>query len=187
MANPVERVLFQFADRLLKYQLLSLALVPIGMIQVLTGIVTYFLVMAENGFLPSDLFGIRERWDSNFVNNLEDSYGQEWTYQDRKILEYTCSTAFFVSIVIVQLANLVICKTRRDSIFQQGMKNWVLNFAICFEIALAAFLSYTPGMDSGLRMYPINWIWWISAIPFALLIFIYDELRRSILRCSPGD
>ncbi|CAL4059849.1 unnamed protein product, partial [Meganyctiphanes norvegica] len=174
-------------DKLVNARFLSLALIPIGMIQVLAGIFTYFLVMAENGFLPSDLFGIRERWDCNFVNNLEDSYGKEWTYQDRKILEYTCSTAFFVSIVIVQLANLVICKTRRDSIFQQGMKNRVLNFAICFEIALVAFLSYMPGMDSGLRMYPIKMSWWISAIPFALLIFIYDELRRSILRCSPGD
>jgi len=37
---------------------------------------------------------------SQAVNDLEDSYGQEWTYADRKILEYTCHTAFFVSILI---------------------------------------------------------------------------------------
>ena len=44
------------------------------------------------------------------------------TYRQRKILEYTCHTAFFVSIVIVQWADLIICKTRRLSLFQQGMK-----------------------------------------------------------------
>lgn len=80
------------------------------------------------------------------------------TYIDRKTLEYTCHTAFFVSIVIVQWADLVICKTRRNSVFNKGMKNWVLNFAIIFETALAALLSYTPGMDKGLRMFPLKYL-----------------------------
>lgn len=79
------------------------------------------------------------------MNDLEDSYGQEWTYKDRKVLEYTCHTAFFVSIVIVQWTDLIICKTRKVSIFKQGMTNWVLNFALVFETCLALFLLYTPG------------------------------------------
>lgn len=78
------------------------------------------------------------------------------TYRDRKALEFTCHTAFFVSIVVVQWADLIICKTRRNSIVHQGMRNWALNFGIIFETALAAFLSYTPGMDKGLRMYPLK-------------------------------
>lgn len=44
------------------------------------------------------------------------------TYEQRKIVEFTCHTAFFASIVIVQWADLIICKTRRNSVFQQGMK-----------------------------------------------------------------
>ena len=43
------------------------------------------------------------------------------TYDARKQLEYTCHTAFFVAIVIVQWADVIICKTRRLSLFQQGM------------------------------------------------------------------
>lgn len=50
----------------------------IGMIQASAGFFTYFVIMAENGFLPPDLFGKRESWDSKAVNDLEDSYGQEW-------------------------------------------------------------------------------------------------------------
>jgi len=136
--------------------------------------------------LPPDCFGLRERWDSKAVNDLEDSYGQEWTYHDRKILEYTCHTAFFVSIVVVQWADLIICKTRRNSIVHQGMKNWVLNFGILFETLLAVVLSYTPGMDKGLRMYPLKLYWWFPAMPFSFLIFCYDEFRRFLIRRSPG-
>ncbi|XP_071517299.1 sodium/potassium-transporting ATPase subunit alpha isoform X5 [Panulirus ornatus] len=173
-------------DKLVNERLISMAYGQIGMIQALAGFYTYFVIMAENGFLPPKLFGIREQWDSKAINDLEDHYGQEWTYHDRKILEYTCHTAFFISIVIVQWADLIICKTRRNSIVHQGMKNMVLNFGLCFETTLAAFLSYTPGMDKGLRMYPLKFYWWLPALPFSLLIFVYDECRRFVLRRNPG-
>merc|ERR1712115_404631 len=88
----------------------------------------------------------------------------------------------FVSIVIVQWADLIICKTRMNSVFQQGMKNYFLNFGLCFETALAAFLCYCPGLDVGLRMYPLYFSWWLPAIPFSILIFCYDETRKFILR-----
>lgn len=50
----------------------------IGMIQAAAGFFVYFVIMAENGFLPQKLFGIRKMWDSKAVNDLTDSYGQEW-------------------------------------------------------------------------------------------------------------
>merc|ERR1711872_64072 len=170
---------------ILGYNWLDAVSFLIGMIQASAGFFVYFVIMCEIGFWPSRLFGIRRSWDSSAVNDLEDSYGQEWTYHDRKILEYTCHTAFFVSIVVVQWADLIICKTRKNSVFQQGMKNMMLNFGLVFETALAAFLSYTPGMDKGLRMYPLKFNWWLPALPFSLLIFCYDETRKYILRSLP--
>ena len=175
-----------YTDKLVNERLISVAYGQIGMIQASAGFFTYFVILAENGFLPSDLFGLRRAWDSQAVNDLEDSYGQEWTYKDRKVLEYTCHTAFFVSIVIVQWADLIICKTRKNSVFQQGMSNWFMNFGLIFETLLACFLSYTPGMENGLRMYPLKINWWIPALPFSLLIFCYDECRKFILRRNPG-
>jgi len=50
----------------------------IGMIQAAAGFFVYFVIMAENGFLPIKLFGIRKQWDSKAINDLTDSYGQEW-------------------------------------------------------------------------------------------------------------
>jgi sodium/potassium-transporting ATPase subunit alpha len=50
------------------------------MIQAGGGFFVYSIVMAENGFFPSRLLGLRKSWDSRFVNDLEDSYGQEWVF-----------------------------------------------------------------------------------------------------------
>ncbi|MBN3288730.1 AT1A1 ATPase, partial [Polyodon spathula] len=142
-------------DKLVNERLISMAYGQIGMIQALGGFFAYFVILAENGFLPMRLLGIRIDWDDKNLNDLEDSYGQQWTFEQRKIVEFTCHTAFFVSIVVVQWADLIICKTRRNSVFQQGMKNKILIFGLFEETALAAFLSYCPGMDVALRMYPL--------------------------------
>uniref|UniRef100_G3W5F1 Sodium/potassium-transporting ATPase subunit alpha n=1 Tax=Sarcophilus harrisii TaxID=9305 RepID=G3W5F1_SARHA len=174
-------------DKLVNERLISMAYGQIGMIQALGGFFAYFVILAENGFLPSNLVGIRLNWDDRTVNDLEDSYGQQWTYEQRKSVEFTCHTAFFVSIVVVQWADLIICKTRRNSVFQQGMKNKILIFGLFEETALAAFLSYCPGMDVALRMYPLKPSWWFCAFPYSFLIFVYDEIRKLILRRNPGD
>ena len=60
------------------FRLISMAYGQIGMIQAAAGFFVYFVIMAENGFLPLKLFGIRKMWDSKAVNDLTDSYGQEW-------------------------------------------------------------------------------------------------------------
>ena len=69
---------------------------------------------------------------------MEDSWGQEWTYSQRRTLEFTCNSAYFLAIVQVtkskspmitivivhrlqvQWADVIISKTRVLSIFQQG-------------------------------------------------------------------
>lgn len=51
---------------------------PSGMIQALGGFFTYFVILAENGFLPINLLGIRVDWDDRWINDVEDSYGQQW-------------------------------------------------------------------------------------------------------------
>lgn len=169
-------------DKLVNERLISMAYGQIGMIQALTGFVIYFVIFMENGFLPSRLLGIREQWDDRGNNAVEDSYGQEWTYGQRKIVEFTCHTAFFMSIVIVQWADLLICKTRRLSIFQQGMRNKIMFAGLLEETLLAALLAYVPGTDVALRMYPLEWHWWLVPMPFSLIIFTYDELRKYFIR-----
>lgn len=60
------------------YRLISMAYGQIGMVQASAGFFTYFVILCENGFWPSKCFGLRKQWDSKGINDLSDSYGQEW-------------------------------------------------------------------------------------------------------------
>lgn len=149
----------------------------IGVIQAAAGFFAYFVVMAQNGFLPLYLLGLRKDWHSIAINDLRDSFGQEWTYHSRMALQRTCHTSVFVAIVLVQLANVVICKTRRKSIFQQGMDNAPLNFSLVFETLLAIILVYSYGVFH-VMMSPLKFNWWLPAIPFVIYILVFDEVRK---------
>ncbi|XP_054161209.1 sodium/potassium-transporting ATPase subunit alpha-3-like [Oppia nitens] len=173
-------------DRLVTEKLVSVSYGQMGFFQVAAGFYAYIVIMTENGFFPQTLWGIRSQWDSKAINDLSDTLGQEWTYSHRKKLEYTCHTAFFAAVVLTKWAALVCCKTRRLSVFSQGMKNHVLTFAMFFELVLVVFLSYCPGLDRGLNFYPLKPLWWLLPLPFAIVCLIYDELRKLIIRRCPG-
>merc|ERR1719258_210138 len=91
-------------------------------------------------------------------------------------------TSAFVSIVIVQWADLLICKTRSLSIYHQGMKNPILIFGMFSETLLCLCLCYVPGIDQGLGTRPLSWIHWCPSFPYSVLIFLYDETRKFKLR-----
>ncbi|KAJ8979274.1 hypothetical protein NQ317_009888 [Molorchus minor] len=176
-------------DKLVTRKLYFLAYGHIGMVEALGGFFVYFAIMAENGFWPMRLFcgytGLRAEWDSESINDLIDSYGQEWSYENRKKLEYTCYTAFMISVVVTQWADLIVCKTRINSIFTQGLGNMVLNISLIFETVVACMLSYLPHM-SYLKFYPILFRWWCYSFPFAILIFLFDEARKWHIRKFPN-
>lgn len=81
------------------HRLISMAYGQIGMIQAAAGFFVYFVIMAENGFLPLHLFGIRKQWDSKAINDLRDSYGQEWV-NSKKLSNNKSPELFQISIII---------------------------------------------------------------------------------------
>uniref|UniRef100_A0A6G1SMS1 Na(+)/K(+)-exchanging ATPase n=1 Tax=Aceria tosichella TaxID=561515 RepID=A0A6G1SMS1_9ACAR len=172
-------------ERLVNMKLISLAYGQIGVLQAAAGFFTYFIVFNEHGWTPSSLIGIREQWDNKSVLELEDPHKQRWNYKDRKNLEFTCQTAFFVTIVVLQWGDLIISKTRKLSILQQGMDNHVLNFGLIFESVVTAMLVYIPGM-SMLNLAPISGYCWLLGLPFTLLTIFYDEVRKYFIRNYPG-
>ena len=71
----------------------------IGMIQASAGFFVYLVIMAENGFWPSRLLGLRQSWESKIINDLEDSYGQEWVIISCFFLFFfeTGNTLYYIS------------------------------------------------------------------------------------------
>lgn len=49
-----------------------------GLMQALGAFLLYFTVYAQQGFWPTSLFNLRVEWETDEVNDLEDTYGQEW-------------------------------------------------------------------------------------------------------------
>lgn len=46
--------------------------------QAVGAFVVYLTVYAQEGFKPSILVNLRVEWEKDYVNDLEDSYGQQW-------------------------------------------------------------------------------------------------------------
>lgn len=175
-------------DRLVNANLAIYSYAHIGVIQSVGAFLCYFTVLAQQGYLPYTTVNIRVKWEDVSNQELEDSYGQEWTYIQRQFLEWTCYTAFFISIVNEQLADLIIRKTRRNSLFTQGLwRNKVLLLGLVSQIAVAAFLSYCPGMAEALHFVPLRVQYWFVATPYSILIWVYDEVRKLICRRHPGS
>lgn len=105
---------------------------------------------------------------------------------DRNEMLIKSNTAYFISIIVVQWADLMICKTRARSLFEQGMTNTFMNWSLFFETVLGAFLCYNPlaHLIAGTR--PISFVWWTPAVPFSLAIYSYDELRKGWIRANPN-
>jgi len=100
-------------------------------------------------------------------------------------LEYA-QTAYFITIIIVQWADLLIAKTRKLSIFEQGMGNDFMNFGLIFETVLGATLCYTPAFNAVFGTRPLHVLHWFSGVPWSILIFTYDEMRKALIRQNPG-
>jgi sodium/potassium-transporting ATPase subunit alpha len=90
----------------------------------------------------------------------------------------------FICIIVVQWADLMICKTRWLSIRHQGMVNHVMNFGLLFETCLGACLCYLPGLGDVLGTRPLRFLHWTPGMPFCFLIFMYDETRKYCMRKS---
>jgi sodium/potassium-transporting ATPase subunit alpha len=92
-------------------------------------------------------------------------------------------SGYLCSIVCVQWADLMICKTRNLSLSQQGMVNTFGNFGLFFETALVAILCYAPPLNIalGTRQIPFPHFC-VPSFSFYSCIFFYDELRKIWLR-----
>eukprot|EP00005_Dracoamoeba_jomungandri_P007697 CAMPEP_0174274970 /NCGR_PEP_ID=MMETSP0439-20130205/59574_1 /TAXON_ID=0 /ORGANISM="Stereomyxa ramosa, Strain Chinc5" /LENGTH=958 /DNA_ID=CAMNT_0015367039 /DNA_START=37 /DNA_END=2910 /DNA_ORIENTATION=+ len=112
-------------DKLVTAKLMYFSYLQIGVIQALAGMYTYFIVMNDYGFAPNELINKAADYEDSDIDDFETDDGIYDSSYREDVLAHA-QTAYFVSIVIVQWADLLICKTRKLSIFQQGMTNKVL-------------------------------------------------------------
>lgn len=151
-------------EHLLTRPLLIRSYCIIGIIEALAGFFSYFVVLLSHG------------WE----------WGQELASQSP--LYQKATTAFFVSIVICQIANVLVCRTERESIFKKGIfSNHFILFGIAVEVMIIWFVTSNPLANTFFGTQPLTLFEFALPLPFAFLIFFWEELRKSRLREKPKN
>ena len=146
-------------ERLLSRNLLLMSYGIVGMIQAAAGFFSYFVILHAGG------------WE----------WGQELAGDDQ--LYRTAVTGFFASIIICQVADVMICRTRRQSLLTVGLlSNRLVLVGIGTELLLLALISYVPACNAFFGTAPLA-PWQLAlSLPFAAFILFADELRRFFVR-----
>jgi magnesium-transporting ATPase (P-type) len=164
-------------DHLVNSKLIGLCYGMIGMIQACAGFCCYFCVFGHYDITFDDLVGTGIDYkdkDVKFVLGLD--------YDTRMKYLSQAQTAFLMSIIVVQWTDVMICKTRVLSVFEQGMWNTVLNIGLIEELLLGLVLCYVPFAQDAFLTESIEWWMWLYGVPFAILILVFDEVRKLLLR-----
>lgn len=92
-------------------------------------------------------------------------------------------SAYFCAAIIVQIANVIISKTRIVSLAQQQWANHMLTFGIFIEVAIGVICSYIYWIGIGIGTRPIACPhFMIPSFTFFFLILLYDETRKVFVR-----
>lgn len=146
-------------ERLLTWPLLSMSYGIIGMLQAAAGFFAFFVVLHQGGWT----------WGS--------------ALPESGLLYKTAVTSFFAAVVICQVADVLICRTRRQSILSAGIfANKLIWAGIAVELALVAAISHVPLLQPLFGTAPIGWFELSLGLPFAIAILLGDEFRRWLIR-----
>jgi sodium/potassium-transporting ATPase subunit alpha len=146
-------------ERLLTWPLLGMSYGIVGMLQAAAGFFAFFVVLYQGGWVWGDVL------------------------PDSSLLYKTAVTSFFAAIVICQIADVLICRTRRQSILSAGiLANKLIWLGIIVELALLFAITQITFLQPFFGTAPIGWFELSLSLPFAVLILLGDEYRRWLIR-----
>ena len=151
------------ADRLLNWPLLARAYLFLGLMQAAAAMSAYWFVLRSGGW----------------------QYGEKLAANDPLYLQST--TACLSAIVVMQIANVFLCRSDRRSAFASGLfSNKLILAGVAAEITLIALIAYTPWGNEIFGTAPISMAVWLFILPFALGMLALEELRKWLVRARPN-
>ena len=146
-------------ERLLNLKLVNRAYFFLGPIEAVAGLFGFFYVLKVGGWKWGEMLS---------PDNL---------------IYMQATTACLTAIVITQIANVFACRSFKESVFSIGLFSNRLIFAgIAFEIVLQLFIVYHPWGNKIFSTAPIASGIWLLLIPFAVILFLSEEMRKLISR-----
>lgn len=149
-------------QRLLDVGLMSRAYGFLGMIEAVTAMAAFFYVLVHGGW----------------------SYGELIAPQDTLFPVYLqATTACLSAIVVMQVVNVYLCRSDRQSVLATGLcSNRLILFGIGAELLLILGIDYTRWGNELFGTKPIELQTWLFVIPFAVAMLLLEELRKYCAR-----
>ena len=147
------------ADRLLTAGLLMRAYLFLGACQALASMTAFFVVLSDAGW----------QWGQAIAADSV-AYRQ-------------ATTACLTAIVLMQVINVHLCRSRMTSIFSLPLfGNPLITLGIVAEIGIILLIDYTPAGQALFGTAPIGWRAWLIVLPFAFGMLMLEEGRKAVMR-----
>lgn len=163
-AEPPEPGILKRPPRSVRERLLSLPLIAraylfLGPIEAMAAMAGFFWFLSINGW----------QWGDQLASNAP--------------LYLQATTVCLTGIIVTQVANVFVCRSRILSVF--SIKLWINKFllaGIAVELTLILLIVYTPQGNILFGTSPIPLTVWIFLIPFAFLLLGVEEMRKILVR-----
>eukprot|EP00760_Papus_ankaliazontas_P032543 PhM_4_TR5890/c0_g1_i1/m.67523/K01539/ATP1A; sodium/potassium-transporting ATPase subunit alpha len=165
------------SDGVYNRNLFQWSYLQIGVIEALGALYTYFVAMSEEGYTPLQLWF--RGWE---FFTLDSAPLNGFSVQENMISLNRAQTSYFAAIVLIQFAVLMVARTRRVSLYTHGLGNFVVNLSVVISFTIALIVIYMPAVRDFFGATQIPFVYWTPALPWAVLVVEYDELRKLMIR-----
>ncbi|HSV27970.1 MAG TPA: HAD-IC family P-type ATPase, partial [Candidatus Omnitrophota bacterium] len=146
-------------ERLIDSRLLVRAYGFLGPQQALAAMAAFFMVLASGGWA--------------------------WGEAAPPELYSRATTACLTTIVVMQMANLLVCRSRSESVFAANpFANAMIPAGLAVEAVLLLMIVYTPAGNALFGTAPLAGADWLLPLPFAAAMIVAEEGRKAIVRRS---
>uniref|UniRef100_A0A0N5CAR8 Cation_ATPase_C domain-containing protein n=1 Tax=Strongyloides papillosus TaxID=174720 RepID=A0A0N5CAR8_STREA len=154
-------------SNMIPWKLLSYSYIQIGIVISIGCLLSYFLTYLHYGIYPSQISSLN-------ISILPN---------DKEIIQ-EASAAWHITLVISQVFHIFSCATYRTSIFRRQKLNKVLLLAVLFEVTITILLLTVPFINDWLFIKPPPYFVYVIAITTGIIITMYNEVRKFLLRRS---
>jgi sodium/potassium-transporting ATPase subunit alpha len=177
--KPTEHMV---SDRLFLYSWAQM-----GFIIALGGLFGYFIVMAMYGFPPGVLVNLGFTYFTVSGNSppITNAYGQVFDAAQQQDILYKAHSAYFLAVLFGQWANILVCRSRKLSLFQFGFANKAMIISMIWMVCFAVAVIYIPGLNYAFgasQLLGRDGLAWLAGFPFFVFIFVYVEMIKFIWR-----
>jgi sodium/potassium-transporting ATPase subunit alpha len=146
-------------ERLMNWQLALRAYLFLGPIEALAAMAAFFFVLYTAGW----------------------TYGTDLSQHDPLYLRAT--TACLTAIIVMQIANVYLCRSASRSLLATGLfGNRLITCGVVLEVAMILLIDYTPWGNALLDTSPVAAAVWLFIVPFAAGLVVLEELRKWLVR-----